>query len=148
MSEIAKSQWVRFYNVVAMCPYMIYIGAKYPMKRWEKTFMIWGGLATLIFNLKNLIEDRTIPQTYYDKIPFNLSSVYEYPPEKATVDGMRLGDVFFYGPAMMIIANRYKMTLPEELFMWYTGASTIALNGANYLANIKYKKEDYKLLTA
>lgn len=148
MLETAKSQWVRLYNVVAMCPYMIYIGNKYPMKSWEKSFMIFGGLATLLFNFRNYILDLSpdIPKTPYKKVPLGMSTVYDYPPERLTADLYRLVDVFLYGPAMMLIASRYKMTPIEEIFMWYTGASTVALNGANYLSNEK-RKAEYKLLT-
>lgn len=66
MREVAKSQWVRLWDVVGLGPIMVYIGSKYPLKSWERTFMYVGGIGTMIYNLRNLIKDREI-----DKEPFN-----------------------------------------------------------------------------
>ena len=143
VTEIAKSQWVRLYNVVFMCPYMMYLSNKYDMKGWMKTFMIGGQILTWLYNFKNLIQDKKTPKQPYPKIPMKLSSKYEYPEDHPSMaNTMRLLDVFAYGPACMLIAKHYEMEPFEEVFMWYTGISTVGLNGWNYLENKKLEKKN------
>ena len=139
--EVAKSQWVRLYNVLVICPWMMYLSRKYNMKGWERGFMVWAQVGTLLFNLRNLIKDRETPQQPYGRIPLALSTVYDHPEAKRremkAVQKLRWFDLLVYGPACVVIASRHKMTFSEEVFLRYTGYSTIGLNGANYLANKK-----------
>jgi hypothetical protein len=144
MNEIAKSQWVRIWDIVGLAPIQIYIGAKYPMSGPEKTFMIGAGIGTLLFNVKFLMEDRAHEKMFYPGIPGKMSTVYKYPENlgrKIMGNNMRLLDIFLYGPALLWIANKYKMKIWEELFMWYAGFSTIYLNWKNYDANRRMSYE-------
>jgi len=142
MKEIAKSQWVRIWDVAGMTPWMIYLAHKYKMKGWQRGFMVWAQVGTLLFNLRNLIRDRNVPTQRYHKIPFRMSSIYNYESgaeirEARAVQALRMGDIFLYGPMCMIIAKQHEMEPIEEAFLWYTGISTILLNGANYILNRK-----------
>jgi len=139
VKEVGKSQWIRIYNILVMCPWMIHLANKYRMTGWEKAFMVGGQVATLLFNLRNLIIDSRIPKQYKPGVPFNLSTTYEHPEEKrkelVITQKLRWIDILLYGPMCMIIADKYDMTKSEEFFLWYTGASTITVNGLNYYLN-------------
>lgn len=103
--------------------------------------MVGGNILTWLYNFRNLINDREVPKEPFHKIPMKLSSRYEYPaPEDSMANALRLADVFGYGPATMAIAKHYEMEPEEEVFMWYTGISTIILNGWNYLENKKLER--------
>jgi hypothetical protein len=137
-TEVAKSQWVRIWDIVGLAPIQMYIGSKYPMKLWEKLFMIGAGAGTLLFNLKFLMEDKGYPKSEYKGIPAKMSTTYTYPenlPRMIMGNRMRLYDIFAYGPILLWIAAKYKMETWEEIFMWYAGFSTIYLNYMNYKAN-------------
>lgn len=150
MREVAKSQWVRAYNVVFMCPYMMYLGRKHRMDGWAGVFMSTVQWITLLFNLRNLIQDWNKPKRYYRRYG-GMSTLYEHPEdqrrEAATVQFLRWGDILLYGPMCIAITRRYKLKGFEKLFLDYTGLSTIALNGANYLANREVLAEDNPQLT-
>jgi hypothetical protein len=106
-----------------------------------RAFMVGGQIITWLYNFHNLVNDRKVPKEPYSKIPMKLSSRYEYPtPEESMTNALRLIDVFAYGPACIAIAKHYEMEPFEEVFMHYTGWSTIILNGWNYLENKKLEK--------
>lgn len=101
-------------------------------------FMEHGSWATLAYNLKNIITDYKKPQEPYNKIPLSMSTVYEHPTHVKIMGNIqRLLDVFIYAPFCFYVARKYKLKPVDNLFLWYTGISTIWLNGLNYLANRK-----------
>ena len=137
MNEVAKSQWVRLWDVVGLSPLMIYIGLKNgKLKNMDRQFLIGAGFLTLFYNLRNLIADRDIPTEPYSKVPLGISSVYQHSEtSKRMGNAMRLVDVFAYGPMMLKIGAQNKMEPWEEIFMYVGGVMTVFVNGMNYLAN-------------
>ena len=140
VNEVAKSQWVRAWNVLGMVPMQMYIGAtNKDLKHWERKFLVEGGLITGIFNLRNLLRDHGTEIKPFPPVPGKISSVYKRPRStKRRINKLRLFiDVMFYGPAMIAIANRLKLKPWEEVFLYTTGVMTILVNGGNFLINLK-----------
>lgn len=140
VNEVAKSQWVRAYDVLGMVPMQVYIGkTNGDLEPWERRFLVEGGIITGLWNLRNLISDQGKEIKPFPRIPGSVSSVYKRDRStKRRVNNLRLFvDVMFYGPAMISIAAKRKTKIWEKIFLYSTGITTILVNGANYIANLK-----------
>ena len=57
--EIKKSQWVRLFDVFALGPFMVYIGAKdSKLTDIERLGIVIAGIGTIIYNGRNYLANR------------------------------------------------------------------------------------------
>ncbi len=54
--EIQKSQSLRIWDVLILGPVLIYIGQK-RLSGWERNFLISAGIATIIYNGRNFLQN-------------------------------------------------------------------------------------------
>jgi hypothetical protein len=142
VNEVGKSQWVRAWNVIGMVPIQMYIGkTNGDLKPWEKKFLVEGGLATGLFNLRNLIKDKISDNDVqpYPRSIGKISSVYKRDRgTKKVMNAFRLIiDVIGYGPAMISIARNNDVPQWQKAFLYSTGIMTILVNGTNFVRNLK-----------
>lgn len=51
---------MRLMDVFLFGPAMLWIGARYNMKPWEKVFMYGGGIMTIYLNHKNYVANKEL----------------------------------------------------------------------------------------
>lgn len=141
--EIAKSQWVRIWDVLGFAPLMLWIGLRNDFAPHEKLFMVIGSITMWIFNFDNLLRDKPTEKEILEKpaYAFKTASVFHHPPERKFIGNwLRMIDILYWGPMMLKINRKYKLEPWEKVFMEYGGWSTIYVNGLNYIMNEKLKK--------
>jgi len=60
MEQIQKSQSVRLLDVLVLGPFMIYVGYKSKLPAPARSIMMLSGIATIIYNYSNYVENQKI----------------------------------------------------------------------------------------
>lgn len=133
--ETAKSQWLRLWNSFGLSSLMISIGLKTDMDSFDRAFMIGGGAVMGVFNFANYLKDRKEKK---EQLPVLFSTRYDRPPVTPRLGrALRMMDIVFWGPMMVRVSKKYKMSDAEKLAMCSGGILTMVINGYNLFKNRK-----------